>query len=270
VSFPPVLFLGAGQMAEALMRGVLRAGLLSPDQIMATDVRASRLEMLAAELGIRTEPSNRAAAGFGRIILIAVKPQDIPSLLADVGPHIGPEQVVASIAAGVTTARIEQALDRPVPVVRVMPNTPALVGAGAAAVALGSHASVEHGELVQRLMSAVGQAVVLPESQLDAVTALSGSGPGFVAIFVEGLIDAGVRVGLARDVATTLAIQTVLGTAQMMQATGTHPAVIKDMVTSPGGTTIAGVHALEAGGLRATLMNAIVAATERSRQLGQS
>ncbi len=270
MSFPPVVFLGAGQMAEALIRGVLRAGLLSPGEIMATDVRASRLETLGAGLGIRTEADNRAAIGFGRLVLIAVKPQDVAGLMAEVGPELTPEHVVVSIAAGVSTALIEQHLPKPVPVVRVMPNTPALVGAGMAAVALGSHASTEDGELVKALMSAVGQAVMLPEYQLDAVTALSASGPAFVAIFVEGLIDAGVRVGLARDVATTLAVQTVLGTAQMMQTAGHHPAVVKDMVTSPAGTTIAGVHALEAGGLRATLMNAIVAAYERSRQLGQS
>ena len=270
MSFPPILFLGAGQMAEALMRGVLQAGLLSAPEIMATDVRASRLETLTAELGIRTQLDNRAALPFGRIILIAVKPQDVPSLLAEVGSLIGPEHIVVSIAAGVQTGTIEQALPGPTPVVRVMPNTPALVGAGMAAVALGRHASPEDGEVVRHLMTSVGRAVVLPESQIDAVTALSGSGPAFVAMFVEGLIDAGVRVGLARDVATTLTLQTVLGTAQMMQATERHPAVMKEMVTSPGGTAIAGVHALEAGGLRATLMNAIIAATERSRQLGQS
>jgi pyrroline-5-carboxylate reductase len=277
VSFPPVVFLGAGQMAEALIRGVLRAGLLSPGEIMATDVRASRLETLGAELGIRTDADNGAAIGFGRLVLVAVKPQDVAGLMAEVGSKLTPEHVVVSIAAGVTISQIEQAIEtsgigpRPtVRVVRVMPNTPALVGAGMAAVALGRYANPDDGELVRELMSAVGQAVMLPEYQLDAVTALSASGPAFVAIFVEGLIDAGVRVGLTRDIATTLAVQTVLGTAQMMQSVGHHPAVIKDMVTSPAGTTIVGVHALEVGGLRGTVMNAIVAAYERSRQLGQS
>jgi pyrroline-5-carboxylate reductase len=269
VSFPSILFLGAGQMAEALIRGVLSAGLVTSSEVMATDVRPERLELLKSELGIRIATDNRAALRFGRVILVAVKPQDVAGLLAEVGPLIGPEQMLVSIAAGVTIARLEQALSGPVPVVRVMPNTPALVGAGMAGLALGTHASARDGELVTRLMSAVGQAVVLPEPQLDAVTALSGSGPAFVAMFVEGLIDAGVRVGLARDVATTLTLQTVLGTAKMMQSTGRHPALMKDMVTSPGGTTIAGVHALESGGLRAALIDAIVAATERSRALGR-
>jgi pyrroline-5-carboxylate reductase len=269
VSFPSILFLGAGQMAEALIRGVLSAGLVTSSEVMATDVRPERLELLKSELGIRIATDNRAALRFGRVILVAVKPQDVAGLLAEVGPLIGPEQMLVSIAAGVTIARLEQALSGPVPVVRVMPNTPALVGAGMAGLALGTHASARDGELVTRLMSAVGQAVVLPEPQLDAVTALSGSGPAFVAMFVEGLIDAGVRVGLARDVATTLILQTVLGTAKMMQSTGRHPALMKDMVTSPGGTAIAGVHALESGGLRAALIDAIVAATERSRALGR-
>jgi pyrroline-5-carboxylate reductase len=268
VSFPSILFLGAGQMAEALIRGVLSAGLVTSSEVMATDVRPERLELLKSELGIRIATDNRAALRFGRVILVAVKPQDVAGLLAEVGPLIGPEQMLVSIAAGVTIARLEQALSGPVPVVRVMPNTPALVGTGMAGLALGTHASARDGELVTRLMSAVGQAVVLPEPQLDAVTALSGSGPAFVAMFVEGLIDAGVRVGLARDVATTLTLQTVLGTAKMMQSTGRHPALMKEMVTSPGGTAIAGVHALESGGLRAALIDAIVAATERSRALG--
>jgi len=149
-----------------------------------------------------------------------------------------------------------------------MPNTPARLGAGLAAVALCHHADASHGELVLRLMSSVGQALMLPEYQLDAVTGLSASGPAFVAMFVEGLIDAGVRVGLPRDVASTLTLQTVLGTTKMMQSTGRHPAVMKEMVTSPGGTTIAGVHALERGGFRAALIDAIVAATERSKELG--
>jgi pyrroline-5-carboxylate reductase len=270
VSFPPVLFLGAGQMAEALIRGVLKAGLLQPDELMATDIRAERLDALRFELGIRTELSNRAAVQFARMIVISTKPQDVPVLLADVGRLIGPEQVLVSIAAGVTIATVEAGLSSPTPVVRVMPNTPALIGEGMAGIAIGTHASPADGELVQRLMSSVGLAVMLPEYLLDAVTGLSGSGPAFVALFVEGLVDGGVRSGLPRDVATTLALQTVVGTARMLQTTGRHPAEMKDMVTSPGGTTIAGVHALERGGLRAALMDAVYDATERSKQLGKS
>jgi pyrroline-5-carboxylate reductase len=269
MTFPPIALLGAGQMSEALIRGVLRAELVKPQDVVATDIRPERLEYLRSELGIRTDSNNRSAVTFGRVIVIAVKPQDVPGLLEDVGSSIGPEQLLVSIAAGVTTATLQKGLRGPTPVVRVMPNTPALVGAGMAAVALGTHAGPAEGDLVARLMSAAGQAVILPEYQIDAVTALSGSGPAFVAVFVESLIDAGVRVGLPRDVATMLSIQTVLGTAQMMQLTGRHPAEMKDMVTSPGGTAIAGVHALERGGLRAALMDAIVAATERSRELGR-
>jgi pyrroline-5-carboxylate reductase len=270
VSYPPVVFLGAGQMAEALIRGVLNAKLLTPAELTATDVRPERLDELRVALGIRTALGSQTALTQGRIVVIAVKPQDVASLLAEVGPLIRPEQILVSIAAGVTISTLESRLPGPIPVVRVMPNTPALVGAGVAAVALGSHARPEDGELVCQLMSAVGHAVILPEYQLDAVTGLSASGPAFVAMFVEALIDAGVRVGLARDVATTLALQTVLGTTQMMQTTGRHPALMKEMVTSPAGTTIAGVHALERGGFRAAVLDAIVAATERSRELGKS
>ncbi len=269
VTFPPILFLGAGQMAEALIRGMLSSGLVGPDQIMATDIRPDRVTYLASELGIRAGADNRSALQFGKLVVSAVKPQDVGGLLAEVGPLLGTERVLVSIAAGVTIASLEAGLPQPTPVVRVMPNTPALVGAGMAAVAVGHHATPEQGELVRRMMASVGQALMLPEYQLDAVTGLSGSGPAFVALFIEGLIDAGVLVGLAREVATTLTLQTVLGTTMMMQSTGRHPAIMKEMVTSPGGTTIAGVQALESGGLRAALMNAIVAATERSKELGQ-
>jgi pyrroline-5-carboxylate reductase len=256
-------------MAEALIRGVINAELVRPDAITATDIRPERLDFLGGELGIRTCADNREALSAGRLVVIATKPQDVAKLLQDLGDALTTDHLLVSIAAGVTTTTIETNLARPTPVVRVMPNTPALVGAGAAGVAVGKHARPEDGEIVRELMAAVGQAVVLPEYLLDAVTGLSGSGPAFVALFVEALIDAGVRVGLPRDVATTLSIQTVIGTAQMMQATGRHPAQMKDMVTSPGGTTIAGVHALERGGLRGTVMDAIVAATERSQQLGR-
>jgi pyrroline-5-carboxylate reductase len=269
VSFPRLVFLGAGQMAEALIRGVLKAKLLQPNEITATDIQPARPEYLRAELGVSISPSNTEALGAGRLIVTAVKPQDVGGLLAEVGPRLQPDQVLVSIAAGVTLASLERALQPAQPVVRVMPNTPALVGAGMAAVSVGHHATEADGELVLRLMSAVGLAIPLPEYQLDAVTALSASGPAFVALFVEGLIDAGVRVGLPRDVATTLTLQTVLGTTQMMQSTNRHPALMKEMVTSPGGTTIAGVHALERGGVRAALIDAVVAAAERSRELGR-
>jgi pyrroline-5-carboxylate reductase len=263
-----LVFIGAGQMAEAIVRGVLNAGLFAPDAITLTDVRPERLRHLGDALGVRGEASNRAAVARGDVVVLAVKPQDVETVLADIGPGLSERHLVVSIAAGVTIARLEAGLGKAVPVVRVMPNTPCLVGEGMAAAARGTHATPEHEATVVRIFGAIGKAVALPEKQLDAVTALSGSGPGFVAVLIEAMIDGGVRVGLPRDVATTLAVQTTLGTARMLSDLGEHPARLKDMVTSPGGTTIAGVHALERGGARAALIDAIVEATERSRQLG--
>lgn len=267
--FPSLLFVGAGQMAEALMRGVLRAGLLPPERITATDIRLERLDYLQRELGIQTAPDNPTGLGAGEIVLIAVKPQDATALLAEIGHLLKPTQLLVSIAAGVTVRRLESGITPRVPVVRVMPNTPALIGAGVAAVALGTHARAEHGELICTLMRAVGQAVMLPEYAFDAVTALSASGPGFIAVLIEAFVDAGVRVGLTRDVSTMLTLQTFIGTAQMIQQTGRHPVQMKEMVTSPGGTTAAGLHAMESRGVRGALIDAIVAATERSKELGR-
>lgn len=277
-----LVFLGAGQMAEAIVRGVLDAGLVTPDRVTMTDVRPERLVQLAA-LGIHGERDNRDAVGEGGAIILAVKPQDVAVVLADIGPHVGAEHLLLSIAAGVPISTLESGLATGfrnqqaaseitspplVPVIRVMPNTPALVRAGMAAIARGTHATPEHEATALRIFGAIGKAVALPEKLLDAVTALSGSGPGYIALVIEALIDGGVRVGLPRDIATTLAVQTTLGTAQMLSQTGEHPARLKDMVTSPGGTTIAGIHALERAGVRAALIDAVVEATERSRQLG--
>jgi pyrroline-5-carboxylate reductase len=285
-----LVFLGGGNMAEAIAGGVIAAGLLEPDQIVASEVRAERREYLETKLGIRAVASNTEAVTLGDVILLALKPQDISTVLAEVGELITPEQLVVSIAAGVPLSKIEPAFKtrRPgktrssehddwtdeivdpaaVPVVRVMPNTPCLVGAGMAALAPGKYATSEHMARALSIFNATGKAVTVAEKDLDAVTGLSGSGPGYVAIIIEGLIDGGVRAGLARDVATTLAIQTVLGSAQMLGEMRLHPGQMKDMVTSPGGTTIAGIHAMERGGLRATLIDGVVAATERSRELG--
>jgi len=286
--FPNLVFLGGGQMAEAIIRGVVAAGLTSPDRIAASEIVPARRQYLTEKVGIRAEASNLAAIELGEVIVLALKPQDIPTVLTEIGENVREDQLVVSIAAGVPLSRIEPAFfkrevledrnvyDGPatrrvradVPVIRVMPNTPCLVGQGMAAIARGKHATNDHAETVLRIFNATGKAISVPEYQLDAVTALSGSGPGYVAVIVEALADAGVRVGLARDVATTLAVQTVLGTAQMLSQTGEHPARLKDMVSSPGGTTIAGIHALERAGLRAAIMDAIVAATDRSRELG--
>ena len=263
-----LVFLGGGQMAEAIARGVIAAGLLKPEQITASEVRPERREYLQTKVGITAVASNAEAVTHGDVILLAVKPQDTAVVLADIAQVVRPDQVIVSIAAGVPLKKLEAPFSQPVPVVRVMPNTPCLVGAGMAAIARGSHATPEHEARVLGIFNATGKAVSVAEKDLDAVTGLSGSGPGYVAIVIEAMIDGGVRAGLARDTATTLAVQTVLGSAQMLSETGEHPARLKDMVTSPGGTTIAGVHALEQAGLRAAFMDAIVAATNRSRELG--
>lgn len=266
---PELVFLGAGQIAEALIRGVLRAGLCPPAAITATDVRPARLEALGREFGIRTLADNHQAVSQGGVVFLTVKPQDLPAVLDEVGHVVGREQLVVSVAAGVPIARIEARLPARPPVIRVMPNTPCLVGRGMAVLALGARANAEHEALVTRIFQAVGRALTLPERHLDAVTALSGSGPAFIALVCEALADAGVRVGLPRDVALTLAAQTVLGTGELLAAAGIHPARAKEMVTSPGGTAIAGIHALERAGVRAAFIDAVVAATERSIQLGR-
>jgi pyrroline-5-carboxylate reductase len=266
--FPRLAFLGGGQMAEAIVRGVVSAGLTTADRITASEIVPARRAYLSEKVGIRAEASNLAAIEDAEVIILALKPQDIPTVLKEIGGSVRESQLVVSIAAGVPLSKIEPALKRDVPAIRVMPNTPCLVGQGMAAIARGKHAADAHAEIVLRIFNATGKAITVAEKDLDAVTALSGSGPGYVAIVVEAMADAGVRVGLTRDVATTLAIQTVLGTAQMLSETGRHPASLKDIVSSPGGTTIAGIHALERAGLRAAFIDAIVAATDRSRELG--
>jgi pyrroline-5-carboxylate reductase len=266
--FPKLVFLGGGQMAEAIIRGVVAAGLTTPDRITASEIVPARRQYLSDKVGIRAEASNLTALEHGEVIILALKPQDMQTVLKEIGGSVREDQLVVSIAAGVPLAKLEPPFEAAVPVIRVMPNTPCLVGQGMAAIARGKHATEAHAEIVLRIFNATGKAISLAEKDLDAVTALSGSGPGYVAVVIEALADAGVRVGLTRDVATTLAIQTVLGTAQMLSETGQHPARLKDIVSSPGGTTIAGIHALERAGIRAAFMDAIVAATDRSRELG--
>jgi pyrroline-5-carboxylate reductase len=268
-SFPHIAFLGAGQMAEALTRGLLRAELVTPGGVMMTDVRPERLEAMRA-LGLRTSHDNAEALSFAELLFLTLKPQDIPTVLDEVGPLVSSDHVVVSVAAGVPIARIQAALPGATPVVRVMPNTPCLVGAGMAVLALGPYATAREEELVLRVFNAVGRALTQPESRLDAVTALSGSGPAFFSVILEAFTDAGVRVGLPRDVSAELALQTALGTAQKLLQSGRHPAQVKDMVSSPGGTSIAGLHQLERGALRGVIMDCIAAATERSRELGRA
>ena len=264
-----IAFLGAGNMAEALMKGLLRAGVAAPGEILCTDRRLDRLSELASRYGVRTSPDNRAAVAEAAIVVLSVKPQAMNRLLAEISPVLDAGKLVISIAAGVPLAAIERKVGHGVRIIRTMPNTPALVGAGASAISPGDHASEADVQAAKALFDAVGKTVIVDESLLDAVTGLSGSGPAYIFLVVEALADAGVKVGLDRRTSQDLAAQTVLGSAKLLIETGEHPGRLKDQVTSPGGTAIAGLHTLEAGGLRTTLMDAVEAATRRSHELGR-
>jgi pyrroline-5-carboxylate reductase len=268
-ALPRVGFLGGGKMATALIKGLLEARLTTPDRLAASDVLPEARQALAHATGIQVVADNRAVVERSDLVVLAVKPQVMAAVLAEIKPVITPRHLVVSIAAGITLRQLGEGLGADRRVIRVMPNTPCLVGAGASGYCLGSVATPEDGVLVERLLTAVGRAYRLPENLLDAVTGLSSSGPAFVAVVIEALSDGGVRMGLPRDVATALAAQTVFGTAKMILEAGLHPGVLKDMVASPGGTTIAGLHALERGGLRAALMDAVEAATRRAVELGK-
>jgi len=262
-------FLGAGKMAVALARGFIRAHLVEPAQIIAGDPVAAARTAFAQETAAKVANSNREVVQSARVIILAVKPDQVSSVLAEVREHFTADHLLVSIAAGVPIAKLEGSLAAGARVIRVMPNTPALVGESATAFAPGKSATSADAELSRKLFSAVGAALPVKESLLDAVTGLSGSGPAYVYQFIEALSDGGVAAGLPRDVATKLAAQTVLGSARMVLETGQHPGALKDMVTSPGGTTIEGLHELEKGKLRGTVISAVRAATEKSRKLGQ-
>jgi pyrroline-5-carboxylate reductase len=264
-------FFGAGKMAAALARGFVRAGLVSPSGLCASDPSEAARIAFAGQTGGQAccTASNVEVARQSNVLFIAVKPGNVSDLLAEIRPVVHENHLVISIAAGVPLSRLEAGLNDGVRVIRVMPNTPALVGEGASAFALGKAATPADGALAMKLLSSIGVATQLKESLLDAVTGLSGSGPAYVYMMIEALSDGGVASGLPRDVATRLAAQTVLGSARMVLETGKHPGELKDMVTSPGGTTIEGVHELEKGGVRAALINAVRAASDKSRKLGQ-
>jgi pyrroline-5-carboxylate reductase len=262
-------FLGAGKMATALARGFVQAGLTSADQVLASDPVAGARAEFERQVGAGTTASNAEVVKFARVLVLAVKPDQVAGVLGEIRGGFGKEHLLISIAAGVPLARLEGGLGEGARVIRVMPNTPALVGASATAYAPGHSALPEDGQLAQKLFSAVGIAFPLKETLLDAVTGLSGSGPAYVYLMIEGLSDGGVAAGLPREVATRLAAQTLLGSARMVLETGAHPGALKDMVTSPGGTTIEGLHELEKGKVRASLISAVRAATEKSKKLGQ-
>jgi pyrroline-5-carboxylate reductase len=261
-------FLGTGNMAEALIKGLIAAGVVEPQQIHGSDPRRERCDEMTSKYGIHATTRNEDVVRQSEIVVLSVKPQILPKVLDEVAPHLKPHALVISVAAGMPIAAIERRLAAGTRVVRTMPNTPALIGAGATAIAAGQHAKDDDVEATRSIFAAVGMTVVLDESQLDAVTGLSGSGPAYVFLIIEALSDAGVKMGLSRYNATALAAQTVHGSAKLLLETNEHPGRLKDMVTSPGGTAIAGLHTLEAGGLRTTLINAVEAATNRSRELG--
>ncbi|WP_010587618.1 pyrroline-5-carboxylate reductase [Schlesneria paludicola] len=263
-------FIGAGQMATALAKGFIAAGSLSRESIVACDVVAAAGQRFVEQTGARLGESIAEVASASSVIFLAVKPQQMSAVFHELRHAMTHDPLIVSIAAGVTLKSMSAGLREDVRMIRVMPNTPCLVGAGASAFARGPKATAADGALVQKLLSNVGLAVEVPEKLLDAVTGLSGSGPAYIYQIIEALSDGGVRMGLPRETATKLAAQTVAGAAQMVLMTGQHPGALKDAVTSPGGTTIAGLHALERGGLRGTLMNAVQAATERARELDAS
>ncbi len=264
-----IAFIGAGSMAEAMIRGLLRGKVFAPDQVSISGPREERIAELRERYGIRGTTDNRQAAR-AQIVVLSVKPQILSRILDELADAIDPEALVISIAAGVPVAAIQARLAGGTRVVRAMPNTPALVDCGATAIAGGEHARDSDLADAKRIFDSVGITVILEENQLDAVTGLSGSGPAYVFLILEALSDAGVKVGLSRRTAQLLAAQTVLGSAKLLLETNEHPGRLKDMVTSPGGTAITGLHTLEAGGVRTTLMNAVEAATRRSRELGEA
>ncbi|HEY8091112.1 MAG TPA: pyrroline-5-carboxylate reductase [Polyangiaceae bacterium] len=262
-------FLGAGNMAAALIEGLLHGKVLPAERITASDVKEERLAQLTKVHGIHTTTDNHALVRDTDVLVLSVKPQVIDRVLTEVGGDVRADQLVVSVAAGVPIEALEGRLPKGTRVVRSMPNTPATVQAGATAIAAGSHASADDLRVARELFQAVGRVAVLDEVLLDAVTGLSGSGPAYVMLIVEALADGGVKVGLHRDTALMLAAQTVFGSAKLLLETGEHPGRLKDMVTSPGGTAIAGLHTLESGGLRRTLIDAVEVATKRSAELGE-
>jgi pyrroline-5-carboxylate reductase len=262
-------FVGAGNMAEAMIRGLLRGKDFSAAQISASGPREERMQELRDAYAINATTDNHVPAS-AQIVVLSVKPQILSRVLDEVADTIAGDALVISIAAGVPVAAIQARLAGGTRVIRAMPNTPALVDAAATAIAGGEHAREADLADAKGIFDAIGLTVVLDESQLDAVTGLSGSGPAYVFLILEALSDAGVKVGLSRRTSQLLAAQTVLGSAKLLLETNEHPGRLKDMVTSPGGTAITGLHTLEAGGVRTTLMNAVEAATRRSRELGEA
>jgi pyrroline-5-carboxylate reductase len=261
--------IGAGKIGSAIVRGIIRAGLVSKDQVMASDVSDGLRQSVAEELGIGVTPDNGQVCEFANIVILAVKPQIVDAVVKEAARKLGKTKLLVSVAAGVPLSRLETHLAQGARVVRVMPNIPCVVGAGASGYAGGAHATPEDMETVGSILNSFGIAMAVEEKYLDAVTGLSGSGPAYVFLFMEALAEGGVQMGLSREVALKLALQTVYGAARMALESGKHLGELKDEVTSPGGTTIAGIYALEQKGFRGTVMEAVASATRRSQELGR-
>ncbi len=264
-----VAFLGAGKMGEALISGLIRSGGRSAEEIVATCRREERARELAGKYGIQATLSNPEACAFADVLVLMVKPQDMEALLHDLAPHVGTGQLVVSFAAGIRTSFVERHLTEGVPVVRVMSNVPVMVDEAMSVISPGRHAEDKHLAVAEELLGYVGRVLRLPEKHQDAVTATSGSGPAYFFLLAEAMIEACILLGLSRDVATELIIQTMLGSAKMLRDTGMHPVELREMVTSPGGTTIEAIRHLEEAGVRAAFLNAIDKARRRSEELAQ-
>jgi len=263
-----IAVLGCGKMGTILLESFLERKLVAPEEAVATVQHGDRSQELSRELGgVPVGTDNRAAVKGAPTVLLCVKPQVLGQLLDEIAPALEPGTLLISIAASTTTSFIQQKVGKEIPVVRAMPNTPAMVGAAMTAISPGPASKLEHVETARRLFESVGRALVVDEKHMDAITALSASGPAFVFVILESLAEAGVKVGLPREMATTLAAQTLFGSAQLALETGHHPALLKDAVTTPAGCTIEGLMELERGGLRVTLMNAVIKTTQRAREL---
>ena len=262
-----IAVLGAGKLGEALISGMIDAGIVSKKQFIATAAHKERLDQLREKLDIETTLSNAEAVRKAHLVLVCVKPMTVEEVLRQIADDLHPGHIVISVAASVPTRLMESVINKPVPVIRTMPNTPSFVKKGMTAIAPGKFATAEHTAEARKIFDAIGRTVILDEKHMDAVTGLSASGPAFVYIIIESFVEAGVKVGLPREAATQLAAQMVLGAASMVLETGEHPAKLKDIVTTPAGCTIDGILELEDGGLRVTLIKAVVRATQRAKEL---
>ena len=264
-----IAVLGAGKIGEALISGLLSSGWRDAADLSASTRRQERVDALVEKFGIAATTSNAEAAAGAALVVIAVKPQDLDTLLGEIGPLVQPDQTVLSVAAAVSTAAIERHLADGVPVVRAMPNTPSTVHEGMAGICAGEHAGDEQLALAEEALRHLGAVVRVPEQLMDAVTAISGSGPAYFALLAEAMIEAGILLGVSREISTQLVVQTMLGTAKQLRDEKMHPVELREMVTSPGGTTIAAIRELEQAGVRAAFLNAIQAAMDRSKELAR-